>query len=141
MTSIGKQFSELYDKVLNRYQKSPLRGNDYPKLSANEEHYLGILYGLGRTRLTAFAEKAAISKPAATRIIQGFLKKGYLTKTLSQTDKRVSYLELTPDYKEHCRKNFQLADDIFEELLTILTDEEREQLSHLINKLNKEFDA
>ncbi|EHJ52309.1 MarR family winged helix-turn-helix transcriptional regulator [Streptococcus macacae] len=141
MNSIRKQFSDLYDKALIRYQTSPLRSTDFPDMSANEEHYIDILYGLGQTTLTEFSEKAKISKPAATRIIHAFLKKGYLEKTPSQTDKRVFYLELIPDLQEHCRKNFQLADTIFSDMLLVLTEEERDQLSYLITKVNKEFDA
>lgn len=141
MSSIGKQFSELYDKALIRYQNSPLRSKDFPNLSANEEHYIEILYSLERATLTDFAEKADISKPAATRIIQRFLSMGYLTKLPSQTDRRVSYLELTPNLKEHCFKNFQLADTIFRDMLSVLTKEEQENLSYLINKVNKEFDC
>ncbi|AXQ78919.1 MarR family transcriptional regulator [Streptococcus chenjunshii] len=139
MPSIAKQFAELYDKALIRFQNSSLRSTDFPDLSANEEHYIDLLYDLGKTTLTAFSRKAKISKPAATRIIHSFLDKGYLSKTPSQTDKRVSYLELNAELQEHCRKNLELADTIFLDMLSVLDEKERKQLAYLINKVNKEF--
>ncbi|MGT2929947.1 MarR family winged helix-turn-helix transcriptional regulator [Streptococcus dentasini] len=139
MPSTAQLFSQVYDKALIRYQNNPNRSKDFPELSAGDSHYIEILYGLGKTSLTDFAAKAGISRPAASRIIQNFTKKGYVLKTPSRQDKRVSYLELVPDLQEHSRRNFLLADQVFMEMLSVLSDQEQEDLHRLIEKINKEF--
>lgn len=137
MSTAAQLFSEIYDKALVRYQSCEERSQDYPELTTNDSHYLEILYTLGTTTVTAFAEKASISKPAATRIINAFLEKRYLTKTPSTIDKRVIYLDLVPEMKEHCRKNFELADRIFDKILDVLSDDDKQTLYDLMGKIHQ----
>lgn len=139
MSTTSQVFSELYDKVIVKFQNSVLRSNSFPDLSANDEHYIDILYSLKNPTLTTFSEKAKISKPASTRIIQSFLERGFLTKNPSATDKRVQYLELNLRLKEHCRKNYLLFDSVFSDCIAVLEDNEKKELHYLLNKINQEI--
>ncbi|KRL98840.1 MarR family winged helix-turn-helix transcriptional regulator [Liquorilactobacillus satsumensis] len=139
MERISQIFSELYDKVLIKYQNSPARSTAFPEMSANDEHYIDLLYTLKNATGTSFAIAAKISKPAATRIIQRFIAAGYLTKHPSKQDKRISYLTLTKAVRNHCRKNYQLFDSVFLECTAALTKEEQAQLQLLLRKINQKI--
>ncbi|MDN6968532.1 MarR family transcriptional regulator [Oenococcus sp. UCMA 17063] len=139
MRTISQIFSELYDKVLIRYQNSSQRNQQLPDLSANDEHYIDLLYELNKPTLTSFAKKAQISKPAATRIIHRFFKKGYLSKQPSLTDKRISYLKLSEELQAYCRNSYQLFDQVFLDCISVLSKEEQDQLEYLINKVNQKI--
>lgn len=139
MKTISQEFSELYDKVLIRYQNDHNRNQQFPDLSGNEEHYINLLYEINRPTLTSFAKKAQISKPAATRILHGFLNRGYVLKEPSLTDKRVSYLKLNKDLQNYCLENTRLFDKVFIECISTLSKEEVKQLNYLIRKVNQKI--
>lgn len=139
MKTISQEFSELYDKVLIRYQNDHDRNQHFPDLSGNDEHYVNLLYEIDRPTLTSFAKKAQISKPAATRILHSFLDKGYVYKEPSLTDKRVSYLKLSKALQNYCLDNTKLFNKVFLECLSALSDEEIDQLKYLISKVNQKI--
>jgi Transcriptional regulators len=137
MRPLSKIFSDLYSKVLIRYQNSPERSDIMPELSANEEHYIEILYELDNPTVTSFAKKSEISKPAATRIVNHLSEKGYLTKRPSLIDKRVSYLDLDTRVRGYCKQNYALFDKVFIECISVLSDEEQEELKNLMIKIGR----
>lgn len=137
MKSISQLFSELYDQVLLNYQNDTNRSDRFPDLSANDEYYLNLLFELEDPTLTSFANKAKISKPAATRIIHRFIKAHYLTKHASSLDKRSFNLTLTDEMKKHCQQNDRLFDKVFLDAITPLSHKEQEQLAYLMNKIDQ----
>ncbi|MEX2784250.1 MarR family winged helix-turn-helix transcriptional regulator [Streptococcus sp. H49] len=141
MTSTAQLFSNIYDKALIRYQNKQEGREKFPELTAREEHYLDILYGLGKTSPSDFSKKAKISRPAATKIIQSFLSKDYLIKTPSPSDGRVFYIQLTPEMETYRRQSFELADRVFLDILQILTKEEQDQLHQLFERVNKSLEG
>lgn len=140
MKTISQLFSELYDKVLIHYQNKYEEQVTLQELTANDEHYLDILYTLENPTLTTFAEKATISKPAATRIIHRFVEKGYLTREMSSSDRRTYYLKLNDEIKAYCKRNYELFDEVFDECISVLTKEEQKNLYEMIRKVNQQMD-
>lgn len=139
MKNISQEFSELYDKVLIQYQNNSARNQQFYNLSSNDEHYINILYELNKPTLTSFSRKAKISKPAATRIIQRFLNKGYIIKQPSSTDRRVTYLQLSQALQEFCKDNTNLFDQVFLQCISSLSEKELAELKYLITKVNKKL--
>ncbi|GMA70086.1 hypothetical protein GCM10025879_13320 [Leuconostoc litchii] len=139
MKPIGHIFSELHDKVLWQYQQKLDNSNLFQNLSANDEYYIDLLYSLEDPTVTSFADKAKISKPAATRIIHRFVDEKYLVKRPSQTDKRMSFLELDQKVKENCEKNHQLFDQVFLNAISVLSIEEQQTLHQIMFKINQKI--
>ncbi|MFT8319888.1 MAG: MarR family winged helix-turn-helix transcriptional regulator [Bacillus sp. (in: firmicutes)] len=137
MKTISQQFSDIYEKTTILYQNNSQRDQNFSELSSNDEHYLDILYSLKKPTLTKFSEKAKISKPAATRIIQKFIEKKYLTKRPSKTDGRVQYLTLSEELEEYFKNNYQLFDQLFLGCIAVLTGEEKKQLQEILEKINR----
>ena len=139
MKPISHIFSELYDKVLLQYQQQSDSNERFPNLSSNDEYYIDLLYTLENPTVTSFAEKAKISKPAATRIIHRFVAEKYLVKRPSTVDKRTSYLELSAEMKINCEKNRQLFDQVFLDSISVLTPEEQTVSNKLMFKINEKI--
>ncbi|MGX4594253.1 MarR family winged helix-turn-helix transcriptional regulator [Leuconostoc sp. JNUCC 76] len=139
MKPISLIFSELYDKVLLQYQQKSDSSEYFPNMSANDEYYIDLLYTLENPTVTSFAEKAKISKPAATRIVHRFVDEKYLVKRPSKVDKRTSYLELSQEIKENCEKNHQLFDQVFLDSISVLSPEEQKVLHKIMFKINEKI--
>ncbi|WP_394455679.1 MarR family winged helix-turn-helix transcriptional regulator [Leuconostoc suionicum] len=139
MKPISLIFSELYDKVLLQYQQKSDSSEYFPNMSANDEYYIDLLYTLENPTVTSFAEKAKISKPAATRIVHRFVAEKYLVKRPSKVDKRTSYLELSQEIKENCEKNHQLFDQVFLDSISVLSPEEQKVLHKIMFKINEKI--
>lgn len=106
-----RMFLRLYGQ-LHQTQLS-LKESQVLPLTTSEDHYLGIIYDLGKPSFTEFAQAAAISKPAATKIIRNFIEKKYLKKEQCATDRRRFYLILEKEVIAY----FKTTDDAFIEVL------------------------
>lgn len=104
-------FLRLYGQ-LHKTQLSLKESQALP-LTTGEDHYLGIIYDLGKPTFSEFAKAAGISKPAATKIIRNFIEKKYLTKVQSEVDRRRYYLILEKEVIAY----FKTTDDAFIEVL------------------------
>ncbi|MBQ8902247.1 MAG: winged helix-turn-helix transcriptional regulator [Bacilli bacterium] len=106
-------------------------------ISSSEENYLDIIYSLKKTTLTKFAELAKITKPAATQIINKYIDKGYVTKSISEKDKRVCYIEVTEQVKKYFADSCKTLNKMYNDCLSFLTEEEMIQLSNILLKINE----
>ena len=106
------------------------------RLSNNDDHYLDILYNLKKVTLTKFAEIAKVTKPGATQIINKFVKEGYVTKTVSNEDKRVCYIELTEQIQNNLEKSYQKINEFYQDCLSFLSEEELNEFYHILLKIH-----
>lgn len=135
MENFVSLFNDIHNKFMDNFYKNEnkQKGN---KLLNSEDHYLDIIYSLKKITLTKFAELANVTKPAATQIVNKFINKGYVIKSVSENDRRVCYIELTEQIKNHFRENYKKLNDIYNECLSFLSDEEFEQFNHILLKIN-----
>ena len=127
-------FNNMYDKFMECFYKNDFTEKEITK---TEKRYLGIIYSIKEITLTKFAQMAKVTKPAATQIVNKFLDKGYVTKRISDKDKRVCYIELTETIKNHITDSYRKLNKVYKECLNFLTDEEINQLSNLLFKINE----
>lgn len=130
LNSIYEKFSERYHEISKEIDE------DIP-FSERDRYYLMIIYKNQAINLTQFSKIAKISKPAGTKIINKYIKKGYVTKETSKTDKRFSYIQLTNKTIEYLNKDKIIVEKIHEEYLSPLNDSEREQLNLFLLKINE----
>ena len=98
MDNLVSLFENIHNKFMDNFYKSSNFNNE--NITNNESRYLNIIFNLKKLTLTKFAEKAKITKPAATQIINKYIDKGYVIKKVSKEDKRVCYIELTEQLKK-----------------------------------------
>lgn len=135
MNNFVSLFNDIYNKFMEIFrEKEPKKENN---ITEAEENYLDIIYSFPKTTLTKFAELAKITKPAATQIINKFIDKGYVTKSISEKDKRVCYIEVTEQVKKYFNESCKVLDKMYNDCLSFLTEEEMIQLSNILLKINE----
>ena len=67
------------------------------------------------------------------------MKKGYVIKEILEEDKRFSYIQLSDEIRAHIEKDQQIASKVYENFLSVLNKNEREQLEGLLIKIKNAF--
>lgn len=132
---------EIRDLIPNIYKKFVTLHNAEKsstftsQLTVNEQYYLDILHSLGKPTFTEFAEKAQITKPAATQIVKRLTDKGCVKKTQSEEDKRVYYIEIDGAVKKHFEECDIYLDKIYKNCLSLLSEDEKDNLENILFKI------
>jgi len=134
MNNFVSMFDDIHNKFMDNFYKDKDKKNN---ISNNEEYYLNIIYSLKKITLSKFAEMAKITKPAATQIINKYIDKGYVTKRVSENDKRVCYIELTERIKTHCTETYKKLNKMYKDCLSFLSEEEMLQFNNILLKINE----
>jgi len=129
-------FDQVYEKIMDKYYQTIKEETIAFSLTEREERYLNIIYKNYTITLSEFAEKSKITKPAATQIINAFVEKGYVIKTISATDKRVYHVALTKEMKKYIEKSYEKLDALYKECLSLITKQELEMLNTILHKIN-----
>ncbi len=137
---LERKFVEVYDKFkLQFYRKifEKVKERD-GSLSAMEGFSLEIIRALGEPTVGQFADFLNISQSNATYKVNNLIRKGYLVRQNSTTDRReyhlvlsekyYSYAELLTDYEltvvDRIKERFSEEDiEKLSEMLTIISDE------------------
>ncbi|MBS7576481.1 MULTISPECIES: MarR family transcriptional regulator [unclassified Enterococcus] len=129
-------FNRIYDKFMKKYYEANHFLATQQVLSTKDEYYLDLIYTMTEPTASKFAKKAQISKPAATQIMTKFIEQGYVIKTPSSHDKRVSNLTLSNEMKAYFAESYQLMERLYNQSLAFLTDEEKQQLEQILRKID-----
>ena len=139
MINLFELVEEINKKFLERYYEISKGIEEKIELSERDLYYLRIIFEAGKLNLTEFSKISKVSKPAGTKIINKYLKKGYVIKEILEEDKRFSYIQLLDGMKMFLGKNQQIANSIYESFLNVLDKNEREQLKKLLVKIKSNF--
>lgn len=135
MNNFISLFENIHDKFIDNFNKNnSMKSKE--KITNNENRYLEIIFNFRKMTLSKFAEKAKITKPAATQIINKYIDKGYVTKKISEKDKRVCYIELTEQLKKYFDESYNKLNKFYKECLDFLTEDEVKQLNNLLLKID-----
>lgn len=147
---LHQAFNEVYTKFkLHFYQEIFRRFQDREaSLTTVETFCMESIMALGRPTVNEFATFMCISPPNAAYKVNSLVKKGYIRKIQSPSDRREFHLEVTQKYIdyynisysylstviERVRKRFPEEDvDKLEQMLTVISDELMPELD-LMNK-------
>jgi hypothetical protein len=139
MINLFELVEEINKKFLERYYEISEGIEEKIELSERDLYYLRIIFEAGKLNLTEFSKISKVSKPAGTKIINKYLKKGYVIKEILEEDKRFSYIQLSDEIREHLEKDQQIASKVYENFLSVLSKNEREQLEGLLIKIKNAF--
>ena len=137
---LEKSFIEVFDKFKLHFYRGVF---DHVReregsLSAMEAFSLEIIHSLGQPTVGQFADFLNISQSNATYKVNNLIKKGYLERENSQTDRREYHLVLSEKYYnyaalmssyehevvERIKRRLPKEDvDKFDEILTIMSEE------------------
>lgn len=88
-----------------------------------------------RLTMTELGARLEASIPNVVRMVQALEADGWVRRVPSESDRRVMFVELTPDGERRIRALLPPAAKLWEELQSGLTSEEQALLSHLLAKL------
>lgn len=134
-----KEISKLIPSIYNKFVKinnSEKFSTSIPEVTVNEEYYLEILCSLGKPTFTEFAEKAEITRPAASQIIKKLADKGYVEKVQSKKDKRVYFIKTNNEIKNYFQECDIYLDEIYESCLSLLNKNEKYHFKNILAKIN-----
>lgn len=127
-------FSSVYMKFkLHFYQKvfERLLERD-ATLTTVETFCMEIIHALGQPTVAEFARLANISSPNAAYKINNLVKKGYLQKVQSETDKREFHLVPTEKYMNYYNISYNYMDLVMQRIEERFSQEEVSDLIHIL---------
>lgn len=128
-------FLNIYTRFkLESYKKIFARLDDQPTaLSAVEIFSVEVIYALRNPTVQEFANFIGISSPNATYKVNSLIKKGYINKIRSKTDKREFHLEVSEKFSENYGLTYDYTKIISERIRQHFTQEEVEKIDKYID--------
>jgi len=134
-------FIEVYTKFkLNFYRGifQRLKERD-SSLSAAEAYAVEVIFALQQPTISRFAEFLQISLPNATYKINGLIRKGYIEKVNSSTDKREYHLVTTAKFRDYYAISQNYANLVMGRIRERFSREETEQFEKMLQIISQEL--
>ena len=123
----------LYAKVFNQDVKAE------DSLTAIEVLCVELIYALGRPTINEFASFAQLSAPNAAYKVNNLVKKGYVNKVQSETDKREYHLEVTDKYMQTYGVTYDYIGTVMKRIRERFSPEEVEELEEILGVIDEEL--
>ncbi|HEX3043951.1 MAG TPA: MarR family transcriptional regulator [Bacillota bacterium] len=132
-------FSETLQKF-SRLEAKKLRNSKFPELSIHDFH---IIHSIGLYEFRTMSEIAynlGITPGALTPAVERLVKKGYLSRSHGETDRRLILIRLSATGELAFREHTGIHQEITQLLLTNLSIEEGTILLNALDKLNRQLE-
>lgn len=123
----------FYKKFFERVQERET------SLTTVETFCMEIIYSINNPTVNEFAKVANISSPNAAYKINNLIKKGYLRKVQSETDKREYHLEVTEKYLNYYNITYSYIGKVMKRVEERLTPEELKVLEKTLHIMSDEL--
>jgi DNA-binding MarR family transcriptional regulator len=134
-------FKEVYTKFkLNFYRGIFERLQERESsLSASEAYAVEVIYALRGPTISQFAEFLQISQPNATYKVNTLIRKGYISKVNSSTDRREYHLSTTPKFWNYYAISQNYIDTVMQRIRKRFPQEDLEQLEDMLRIISQEL--
>ena len=138
---VDKSFVEIYDKFKLRFYRSvfELVREREGSLSAMEAFSLEVINMLSEPTVGQFADFLNISQSNATYKVNSLIKKGYLERQNSQTDRREYHLVLPEKYYNYARLMSSYEMQVIERIKQRFSKEDLENLDRMLKIISTEL--
>lgn len=138
---LEQSLQEVYSKMKLGFYRQIFRRFEEREatLTAVETVCVEVIHALGRPSINEFADFVQISPANATYKIHNLVKKGYITKQQSKTDKREYHLEVTEKFMQYYGISFSYVNFIAKCIRTRFSKEELEQLEGMMEVIEAEL--
>lgn len=107
-------------------------------LTTVESFCMEVIYALGNPTVNQFATFIGISSPNAAYKINNLIKKGYLNKVQSDTDKREYHLQVTEKYINYYNVSASYVSEVLKNCRESMSDKEWSEFYHALSCIEKE---
>ena len=135
----------IFDEIMELYKKFRLLSyrsmfgkirEKNGSLSATEAFAADVIYLLGSPTLGQFADCLGISQPNATYKVNNLISKGYVSKTISELDRRECRLGVTDKFYSYYDPGVNSIDAALEKVRANCTDSEISAFVKVLRTLN-----
>ena len=123
----------FYKQVFNRFQEREA------SLTTVETFCMQIIYALKNPTVNEFASFTQISPPNAAYKVNSLIRKGYLQKKQSKTDKREYHLEVTQKYEDYYNISYGYLQTVMERIRHRFAPEDIEKLESMLSVISSEL--
>ncbi len=131
--SFNKFLKMYYDACNEVYQEI-----HFDQIRGSRFKYLKEIHRRKQTTLTELAEHFDLSKPTVMEVINVFEENGFIEKTKSEEDKRVSYISLTEMGRTLATTNILESKKAVEKMFEKLSNKELKLLTKIFDKFGGE---
>jgi len=122
-----------YRKIFGRFETREA------SLTAVETFCVEVIHALGAPSVNEFAQFVGISQPNATHKVQSLVKKGYVTKSQSQDDRREYTLAVTDRFYQYYNISNAYVTEVVGRIRQRLEPQEMAQLERMLTIISEEL--
>ncbi len=136
LVQINKMLVEVYDDI-NHIEEYTIKSGAFKDLSITEIHTVEAVGLYGSKTMSEIAAALEITMGTLTTAVDKLIKKGYVERSRSETDRRIVNINLSKKGKLAYRIHEKFHLDMVEAIILDFTAEEEEILLTSLSKLNK----
>lgn len=106
----------------------------------SQKRILMIMNEMGETTLTELTERLGVRAASVSEVVGKLEKAGNVARRQGEYDRRTMILSLTDSGRELARQAQQQRDRRHEEMFSCLTDNEKDRLLSLLEKINSDWE-
>ena len=133
---INNMFVEIYDDV-NRIEEYSIKQGAFRDLSITEIHTIEAVGLYGTKTMSEVAAKLEITMGTLTTAVDKLIRKDYLKRSRSETDRRIVNISLTTRGKLAYRIHEKFHLEMVKAIVNDFSTEEEEILYRALSKLNR----
>lgn len=123
----------FYQEIFQRFQ------NREASLTTVETFCMETILALGTPTVNEFASFMCISPPNAAYKVNSLVKKGYIEKVQSQTDKREYHLRVTQKYLDYYNISTNYMVEVMHRISSRFNEEDCAKLEAMLNVVSSEL--
>lgn len=132
---INKLLVEVYNDI-SRIEEQALKKSRLNDLSTTEMHTIEVIGMYGSKTMSEIASQLDITTGTLTPMVDKLIKKNYLERKRSETDRRLVYVNLTRKGRLAYRIHQKFHTDMIKQVVTGFTAQEEIVLVNGLDKLN-----
>lgn len=138
---LHQAFNEVYTKFkLHFYQEIFRRFQDREaSLTTVETFCMESIMALGRPTVNEFATFMCISPPNAAYKVNSLVKKGYIRKVQSPSDRREFHLEVTQKYIDYYNISSNYMSEVMDRIMARFSPEDCAKLEEILTVVSREL--
>lgn len=117
------------------WENSVIRASD---LTVSEAHAIEALGELGKINMKTLSQRLGVTTGTTTVTVDRLEKKKYAVREPIKEDRRVYLISLTPRGQQAYDEHHQYHTSLSDQILSVLSEEEAEQLLNLLQKINEQ---
>ena len=139
---INSTLNEILVKLfrnINAIEEHAVRSGEYKDITTNDMHVIEAI-GIDEAKnMSTVAKALAITTGTLTISVNGLVKKGFVDRVRSETDRRVVLVSLTEKGKKAFSQHQKFHEDMINAAVAQLNDEEKTILQKALTDLNLFF--